>query len=39
VKRKVRFTAVKEAIRFEGKQDLQTKVRARHEFDARDYCG
>jgi DNA invertase Pin-like site-specific DNA recombinase len=26
VKRKVRFTAVKEAIRFEGKQDLQTKV-------------
>src|SRR5215831_10185339 len=26
VKRKVRFTAVKEAIRFEGKQNLQTKV-------------
>ncbi len=26
VKRKVRFTAIKEAIRFEGKQDLQTKV-------------
>jgi DNA invertase Pin-like site-specific DNA recombinase len=26
VKRKVRFIAVKEAIRFEGKQDLQTKV-------------
>jgi DNA invertase Pin-like site-specific DNA recombinase len=26
VKRKVRFTAVKENIRFEGKQDLQTKV-------------
>jgi DNA invertase Pin-like site-specific DNA recombinase len=26
VKRKVHFTAVKEAIRFEGKQDLQTKV-------------
>src|SRR5262245_25254257 len=26
VKRQVRFTAVKEAIRFEGKQDLQTKV-------------
>jgi DNA invertase Pin-like site-specific DNA recombinase len=26
VKRKVHFVAVKEAIRFEGKQDLQTKV-------------
>jgi DNA invertase Pin-like site-specific DNA recombinase len=26
VKRKVRFVAVKEAIRFEGKQDLKTKV-------------
>ena len=26
VKRKVRFTAIKEAIRFEGKQNLQTKV-------------
>lgn len=26
VRRKVRFVAVKEAIRFEGKQDLQTKV-------------
>jgi DNA invertase Pin-like site-specific DNA recombinase len=26
VKRQVRFTAVKEGIRFEGKQDLQTKV-------------
>ena len=26
VRRKVRFTAVKEGIRFEGKQDLQTKV-------------
>jgi DNA invertase Pin-like site-specific DNA recombinase len=26
VKRKVRFTAVKEGIRFEGRQDLQTKV-------------
>jgi DNA invertase Pin-like site-specific DNA recombinase len=26
VKRKVRFTAIKENIRFEGKQDLQTKV-------------
>src|SRR3954465_4161804 len=26
VKQKVRFTAIKEAIRFEGKQDLQTKV-------------
>lgn len=26
VKRKVRFVAVKEAIRFEGKQDMQTKV-------------
>ena len=26
VKRKVRFVAIKEAIRFEGKQDLQTKV-------------
>ncbi len=26
VKRKVRFIAIKEAIRFEGKQDLQTKV-------------
>src|SRR5262245_40459094 len=26
VKRKVRFTAIKEGIRFEGKQDLQTKV-------------
>ena len=26
VKRKVRFTAIKEAIRFEGKQDMQTKV-------------
>lgn len=26
VKRKVRFTAIKEDIRFEGKQDLQTKV-------------
>jgi DNA invertase Pin-like site-specific DNA recombinase len=26
VKRKVRFTAIKESIRFEGKQDLQTKV-------------
>jgi DNA invertase Pin-like site-specific DNA recombinase len=26
VKRKVRFIAVKEAIRFEGQQDLQTKV-------------
>src|SRR5262245_16894911 len=25
-KRKVRFTAIKEGIRFEGKQDLQTKV-------------
>jgi DNA invertase Pin-like site-specific DNA recombinase len=27
VRRKVRFTAVKEMIRFDGKQDLQTKVR------------
>src|ERR1700687_6006395 len=26
VKRKVRFIAIKEAIRFEGKQDMQTKV-------------
>ena len=26
VKRKVRFTAIKESIHFEGKQDLQTKV-------------
>jgi len=26
VKRKIRFTAIKEAIHFEGKQDLQTKV-------------
>jgi len=26
VTRKVRFTAIKESIRFEGKQDLQTKV-------------
>jgi DNA invertase Pin-like site-specific DNA recombinase len=26
VKRKVRFTAIKEGIRFKGKQDLQTKV-------------
>ena len=26
VKRKIRFTAIKEGIRFEGKQDLQTKV-------------
>src|SRR4051795_797490 len=26
VKRKVRFTAIKEGIRFEGKQDLQTEV-------------
>jgi DNA invertase Pin-like site-specific DNA recombinase len=26
VKRRVRFTAIKEGIRFEGKQDLQTKV-------------
>ena len=26
VKRKVRFVAIKEAIRFEGKQDMQTKV-------------
>jgi len=26
VKRKIRFVAIKEAIRFEGKQDLQTKV-------------
>lgn len=26
VKRKVRFIAIKESIRFEGKQDLQTKV-------------
>jgi DNA invertase Pin-like site-specific DNA recombinase len=26
VRRKVRFIAIKEAIRFEGKQDLQTKV-------------
>src|SRR5262249_60166786 len=26
VERKVRFAAVKEGIRFEGKQDLQTKV-------------
>src|SRR4051812_20739330 len=26
VKRKVRFVAIKEGIRFEGKQDLQTKV-------------
>lgn len=26
VKRKVRFTAIKEGIRFEGKQNLQTKV-------------
>jgi DNA invertase Pin-like site-specific DNA recombinase len=26
VKRKVHFTAIKESIRFEGKQDLQTKV-------------
>ena len=26
VKRKIRFTAIKEAIRFEGKQDMQTKV-------------
>jgi DNA invertase Pin-like site-specific DNA recombinase len=26
VKRQVRFTAIKEGIRFEGKQDLQTKV-------------
>ncbi len=26
VKRKVRFTAIKESIRIEGKQDLQTKV-------------
>ena len=26
VKRKVRYTAIKESIRFEGKQDLQTKV-------------
>jgi DNA invertase Pin-like site-specific DNA recombinase len=26
VKRKVRFTAIKESIRFEGKQSLQTKV-------------
>ena len=26
VKRKIRFVAIKEAIRFEGKQDMQTKV-------------
>jgi DNA invertase Pin-like site-specific DNA recombinase len=26
VKRKIRFTAIKEGIHFEGKQDLQTKV-------------
>ena len=26
VKQKVRFVAIKEAIRFEGKQDMQTKV-------------
>jgi DNA invertase Pin-like site-specific DNA recombinase len=26
VKRKVRFVAIKEGIRFEGKQDMQTKV-------------
>ena len=26
VKRKIRFTAIKESIHFEGKQDLQTKV-------------
>jgi DNA invertase Pin-like site-specific DNA recombinase len=26
VKRKVQFTAIKQGIRFEGKQDLQTKV-------------
>ena len=26
VKQKIRFTAIKEAIHFEGKQDLQTKV-------------
>ena len=26
VKQKVRFIAIKEAIRFEGKQDMQTKV-------------
>jgi DNA invertase Pin-like site-specific DNA recombinase len=26
VKRKVRFIAIKEAIRFEGKQDMQTRV-------------
>ena len=26
VKRKIRFIAIKEAIRFEGKQDMQTKV-------------
>ncbi|MBI4289504.1 MAG: recombinase family protein [Chloroflexi bacterium] len=26
VRRKIRFVAIKEAIRFEGKQDLQTKV-------------
>jgi len=28
VKRKIRFTAIKESIHFEGKQDLQTKVPA-----------
>ena len=26
VKRKIRFTAIKESIHFEGKQDLQTKL-------------
>ena len=26
MKRKIRFTAIKESIHFEGKQDLQTKV-------------
>jgi DNA invertase Pin-like site-specific DNA recombinase len=26
VKRKIRFTAIKESIHFDGKQDLQTKV-------------
>ena len=40
VKRKIRFTAIKENIHFEGKQDLQTKVMiALGTYEGRTGCG
>jgi hypothetical protein len=35
VNRKIRFTAIKESIHFEGKQDLQTTARVAQRYAAR----